>query len=516
MIVPSSSRVVRRLGVAAVATLMTASVAACGANGDNGSGNGADELRIGSIYSPVNLDPAQASGIGQTLPYLSPAYDTLLQLDADGEITSMLAESWEFAADGSSLDLTLVEGVEFSDGTPFDAEAVKANLERYKNDALPPVQTLLKSLDSVEVTGEHTVSLKLAKGAGAELAEALTAMPGYMVSPEAFDNPDLDVNPVGTGPYEVEQGSFRGGQSVTFVKRDGDYWGGDDVYQVDTLKLAGYPDPDAGLNALRSGQLDMMVAQVSERTAEFEADDKFNVDVSPTRGYYQIRLNMENEALSDVRVRQAITYALDRETVAEIATGTPDGCAPSVQPLAGAGNVPELEDEFVQDVDKAKALMAEAGVENLKLKGLYIESGMSQVVQSQLKEIGIEIDFTGTTPEQYIEQWSSKKYDLTPGSTTLRYEGDILYRYVDEPTLLGETPKAVLEAADGMYDPTKSDDERVAQWEDVSRAVVENVSGATILCHTNLAVIAADSVEGYDKIPGRFRGSYDVKNLSIG
>lgn len=495
--------------------MLATTLAACGSNGDGSSANG-DELRIGSLYSPVNLDPAQASGIGQTLPFLSPVYDSLLQLDADGAIAPMLAESWEFAADGSSLDLTLVEGVAFSDGTPFDAEAVKANLDRYKNEAVPQVQIMLKSLDSVEVTGANTVSIKLLKGAGAEVAEALAAMPGYMVSPAAFGNADLDVNPVGTGPYEVEKGSFRSGQSITFVKRNGDYWGGDDVYQVDTLKLSGYQDTDAGLNALQSGQLDMMVSQVSERTAEFAKNDKFNVSLSPTRGYYQLRLNMENDALKDVRVRQAITYALDRETIGEIATGSPDGCTPSVQALSGFGNVPELEEEFAYNPDKSRDLLAEAGVSSLKLKGLYVESALSQVVQSQLKEVGIETEFSGSTPEQYIEQWSSKDFALSPGSTTLRYEGDILNRYVSDPTLLGKTPQPVTEAAKGMYDPATPEDERIDQWESVNRAVVENVSGAAIICHTNLAVIADSDVEGYDRIPGRFRGSYDAKNLSIG
>ncbi|MBC9734469.1 ABC transporter substrate-binding protein [Nocardioides marmotae] len=509
-------RGLRRASLTTAALVALTSLAACGSDGGASGASGASELRIGSIYSPVNLDPAQATGIGQTQPYLTPVYDQLTQLDSEGNVVPMLAKSWKFSKDGTSLDLELVTGVEFSDGTPFNAEAVKANLDRYKTEALPPVQTLLKSLESVEVTGEHSVSLKLVKGGGAELPDAFSAMPGYMISPAALDNPDLDVNPVGTGPYEVEKGSFRSGQSVTFVKREGDYWGGDDIYQVDRLELAGYTDPNAGLNALRSGELDMMVTQVTERVEEFSSDEGFNVAVSPTRGYFQLRINMENPQLADVRVRQAIAYAIDRESLGEVAMGTADGCKPSAQPLSGNGGVPELDEAYPYDPDKARELLAQAGAENIKLKGLYIESALSQAVQSQLKDVGIDVEFSATTPEQYIEQWSSKKYDVTPGSTTLRYEGDILYRYIDEPTLLGDTPPAVIEAADGMYDPTKTDEERVAQWGEVSKAIVEEVSGATILCHSNLAVIADSEVEGYDKIPGIYRGSYDAKFLSVG
>src|SRR5690606_1489082 len=127
-------------------------------------------------------------------------------------------------------DLELRDDVTFSDGTPFNAEAVKANLERYKTKAVPAVQSLLKSLDSVEVTGEYSVSLKLKDGGGAELPYALTTSPGYMISPAALNNLDLDVKPVGSGPYEVE--SFKAGNSITYVKRKGEYWGGKDVYQV--------------------------------------------------------------------------------------------------------------------------------------------------------------------------------------------------------------------------------------------------------------------------------------------
>lgn len=503
----------RRVGTAAAALTLALSVAACGGS-DSGS-DGASELRIGSIYAPVNLDPAKASGIGQTQQYLTPVYDQLTQLDAEGKVVPMLATEWEFSGDGKTLTMKLRDDVEFSDGTPFNAEAVKANLERYKAEAIPPVQSLLKNLDSVEVADEFTVVLNLVKGGGAELPDSLAASPGYMVSPEAFDNPDLDVNPVGTGAYEVEEGSFRSGQSVSYVKREGDYWGGEDVYQVDRLVQTGYADPDAGLNALKSGELDMMVAQANERVEQFKDDSAFGVSLTPTRGYYQIRINMELPELADVRVRQAIAYAIDRKTIGEIATGTSDGCRPTAQSLPGAGSLPELDDAYPYDPEKAKALLAEAGHPKLELKGLYIENALSQAVQGQLSKVGIDVKFSATNPEQYISEWSSGKFGITPGSTTLRYEGDILYRYVDEPSLLGETPKEVVEAAEGMYDPTKSPEERTAQWEAVNRAIVETVSGATIICHTMLAVVADADVEGIDRIPGVYRGSYDVKNVSI-
>lgn len=512
---PAARRVLPRAAAAALAIGLIASATACGSSTSNPEVSaGESELSIGSFYSPVNLDPAQASGIAQTQPYLSPVYDRLMQLDAEGRVVPMLAKSWTFRPDGTALDLELRDDVTFSDGTPFNAEAVKANLERYKTKALPAVQTLLKSLDSVEVTGEYTVSLKLKDGGGAELPDALAASPGYMISPAALDNPDLDVKPVGSGPYEVE--SFTPGNSITYVKRSGDYWGGKDVYQVDKLKQFGFTDTNAGYNALRSGELDMLVLQVSDRIDEFKNDSNFNVSLSPTRGYYQIRINMENPALADARVRQAIAYALDRKAIGEVATGTPDGCKPSAQPLSGIGSVPELDDAYPYDPAKAKELLAEAGYSSLNLKGMYVENKLSQVVQSQLKEVGINVEFSATTPEQYINEWNSKKYDISPGSTTLRYQGDILYRYIDEPTLIGETPASVLKAADGMYDPTKSDDDRIKQWQNVSKEIVDQVSGATIICHTMLAVVANSKVKGYDKIPGIWRGSYDAQNLSVG
>src|SRR5690606_12811646 len=128
--------------------------------------------------------------------YLYPAYDRLTELTPDGEVIPMLAESWEFTDDDTVLRLDLRQDVVFHDGEPFNAEAVKANIERGQTLETSAVKPDLASIEEVVVVDDYTVELHLSSP-GSSLPALLSDRAGMMISPGAFDNPDIDLMPVG-------------------------------------------------------------------------------------------------------------------------------------------------------------------------------------------------------------------------------------------------------------------------------------------------------------------------------
>src|SRR5690606_7901451 len=136
--------------------------------------------------------------------FLFPVYDRLVYSAPDGSLEPMLATDWAIAEDGSAIDMTLREGVTFHDGTPFNAEAVKANLDRAKTAEFSVLKPDLESLREIQVIGPNEVTLVIDGGA-APLLASLADRAGMMISPAAFDAPDLGQNPVGAGAYRVAE-----------------------------------------------------------------------------------------------------------------------------------------------------------------------------------------------------------------------------------------------------------------------------------------------------------------------
>ena len=160
-------------------------------------------LRLGYSTGPSSLDPARATSGGDRV-YLLPVYDRIVRLTNAGEPQPMLATKWEFTKNGNGLLLTLRRGVKFQDGTPFDAQAVKANIDRYRTMEGSTQRAVLSSVSEVNVLDAGRVEIVCKEGCGG-LLRTLGDNPGMMVSPKAFSNPDLATKPVGAGPYTVSE-----------------------------------------------------------------------------------------------------------------------------------------------------------------------------------------------------------------------------------------------------------------------------------------------------------------------
>lgn len=476
------------------------------------------ELRVGVFTTTANLDPDQARSYGEAALYMSSIYDRLLQTSPSGEIKPMLATSWEFLDNGSRLRLELRDDVTFADGSAFNAEVAKANLDRsLSSEAHLAVQTMLSSVESVSVAADYAIDIHIKPGTGADLLAMLADPPGFMISGEALGNSDLDQNPVGSGPYELVE--FIPDVSVTVERRDVEYWGGADQANFARITVEGVTDPRTLLDAAISGQYDLvMIQQRNARTDELA--DQGYVVLNPATGIFGMMFNQNLvPEFGDARVRQAFSYAIDRQALAEVTLG--GGCYPSPQLLAPGdpGHVPALDDAFAHDPVRARELLEEAGIDSLDINALYIANSpnaeVAEAVQAMLAEVGVNVTLNATTGPTQTADWLENTVELRMSSQTpMADKGRLLLRATDDPILLDLESQRVVEASEGLIDAALSPEERLEVITATNTAMVEDAFNL-IFCHRNAAVIGVPNLTGLEEVGSLARGGLDYRPLGL-
>lgn len=357
-------------------------------------------LRIAFNASTSSFDPHKSSSSFDIIR-LALTYDRLLHTEPDGALVPGLATEWEWNEDATELSLTLREGVEFHDGTPFDADAVKANLERGKSLEGSTVAADLDSLETVEVVDSSHVRLLLG-GPDSTIPATLSDRAGAMISPQAFDNPDLDVEPVGAGMFMVTE---HRPDDVTIFEAADDYWDPEAV-AVDRIEVYAMPDPVPRTNATLTGELDISPIEPADVERVQSASD-IDVRLNETLRFIYLGLNKERGPLGDTDVRRAMSLAIDREALVEgifFGLGTP-----AVQPWPEGyfPHNPDVSPEpSVYDPEMARELLAQAGypdgfefeVISTSAPETYVQ--LAESIQSQLAEIGVTMNIRVTEPTQ--------------------------------------------------------------------------------------------------------------------
>lgn len=485
-------------------------LAACGSSGSNGAGGGEPDpdatLRLqGHVAS--SLDPTQAPEPIQVMVATWPTYDRLLQVTEDAEYAPMLATEWEFSEDGTSLHLTLREGVTFSDGEPFNAEAVRANIEFYKNAESVTSDSHIDVISDAEVLGEYEIALHLQRPTTTILNTLAVPTSGAMISPEALKNPgELATMPVGTGAYVLE--SFQPGQQVVYTRRTDDGIWDPETGKVARIELAAYDSQEARQNALRSGQVDVIQAGDDASQLQTEIDTgRLTKRSNPTAltmvGMY---LNRDAKPFDDPKVRQAVNHAIDRAAVVE-ALGTED-MSPRVQPFPQGlpGFDPSLEDRYPYDPGKAKELLAEAGFPDGFDGGEFLVGAaellpdIAEAVQGYLAEVGITIDLRTMDLLQVVTE-----YGASGASGQFMYITNSsldpsmwLNKQYQNPHYMPEgVPEALEPLLEGLDDASLSDEEREDKVEAVNTQATENAYYAPILQGV-AGYLVTDEVQGLD------------------
>ena len=316
-------------------------------------------LRIGAELDQsrggLELDPVNPISSG-THQYLYPIYGSLLQRAADGSWEPDLATDWE-VIDAQTVELGLRTGVTFQDGTPFDAEAVRFNLDRARQAPTGAMSTEIRYLDTIEVVDPATVRLHFNQPVSGWLFNAERAFFGsvetLMASPTAATTGDLSTNPVGAGAFRFVR--YTPGQEYV-VEKNPDYWDADDVRLGGIhLGLHGRGAGAAQRPAHRRRRPDLGRHRRPGAGAGVVPRDPVDAEVTGNR-LWSIYLCKSRPPFDDVRVRQALNLAVDREAIIEVMfAGVGEPMTGGTWPSGSPFYVSALEGHYDRDVDEAKA-----------------------------------------------------------------------------------------------------------------------------------------------------------------
>lgn len=367
-------------------------VTGCGGQKDKAAGSASGgTINISLHQDPPKLDPNLSTAFVERHVFQS-IFDKLVDIDDKGNVIPMLAEKWEISPDGLHYTLHLRKDVKFHDGTAFNAEAVKFNLEAYKENTSSS-KNELSVVKEIKVVDEYTVELVLSEPF-APLLAVLTDRSGMMRSPEAVKKygEEFMNHPVGTGPYMFEARTK--GDSITLVKNP-NYWQ-KGFPKADKIVYKTISDANVALVNLKSGQIDFTNRFPLNEVNNYANDAKIAVLSEPSPGFKGMALNTSNEKFSDVRVRQAIEKAIDRDAIVKVALSGVGTAGSTGIPSNNFAYNEELDKPHAPDIAKAKELLQAAGKEGGFSFTVITDTDpnsqkVMQLVQKMLKEINIDM-----------------------------------------------------------------------------------------------------------------------------
>ena len=352
------------------------------------------------------------------LGVLNQIYDTLLYYSPDGtkDPEPRIAESYEISDDGLDYTFHLRDDVTFHDGTPVTADDVVFSIELYKASEYQGSQ--ISMLSSVEATDEHTVVCHL----DAPYSPFLQGICSPMIASKAYyESSEVDFvnNPIGTGPYKFV--SRAKGSNIKLEANEDYYRGAPEIKEV-TFEVI--PDSSTKAIALQTGEVNF--AEIDSATKpQLEANPAITIAEVPTSAFSYIAMNTEKEPFNDVKVRQAINYAIDRDNLVAVCY---DGEAEVNSNICAKERFGYSDDQFqyTYDPEKAKELLAEAGIETPYDLGeiLVAEkySNLATVIQNDLKAVGLDVTISVKEFNSYISDLQNGSYGITALNMTL--EGD--------------------------------------------------------------------------------------------
>ena len=390
---------------------LSLTLTACGRSG----GGSAESvvLNVGATVEPTGLDPATNPGAGTPFVLLYNVYETLVRIDDKGEIRPLLARSWSANADGSVYTFKLEPNATFASGKPVNAAAVIASFNRTKDgesttDVLKKQMSTIKEMRAVD---DHTVEVTLTASSQRWLYD-ITSTAGIIY--DLTTGQDLNEQPAGSGPYTFSRHDV--GSMVSLV-RSKKYWGTGP--RVDEVNFRYYADANAMVAAMLSGQLDVVSnLTVPQSIDQFSDTSRFKVLEGTTNGEVVLGFNHGNEALSNLKVRQAINHAVDRKAILDAAWGGKGTLIGSMVPPTDPW-YEDLSNTYPYDTTKAKQLLEEAGYASgltLRLRVPTTPYGppIAKLVAAQLREVGIEVTVEELDFSTWLKQvYSQHDYDMT-------------------------------------------------------------------------------------------------------
>jgi len=463
-------------------------------------------LAVGFVLAPESLDFTQVDGAAIPQALLVNVYEGLVKLDDNGQVVPALAKSWTVSDDRKTYTFQLQEGVTFSNGDAFTADDAVFSIDRVKTDWKISVKAKMDIVASAEAVSDTELKVTLSRPSNNWLYD-MTSRVGAMFSTDGVA--DLADKPIGTGPYVFV--SYTPGDRMV-LERNSSYWGNPPAVKTVTLRY--FKDPNAMNNALLTGDIQVISSvQTPESISQFSDTSKFQVIDGTSTGEVLLTLNNGSGATADLKVRQAISYALDRKAILDLAWS-------GYGTLIGSHEAPtdpwftDLSGAYPYDPEKAKALLKEAGKEKLTLRltlpPVPYATAAAPLIISQLADVGITVQDTAVTFDTWIKQvLIDADYDMTiinhvePRDLATLWGDPKYYTRYNNP----EVQKLLVDGDEG------TPEEQVTDYRKVVQILSDDAASVWLWSFPNL-VVAAANVSGLAK--NAVSESFDLTTLRVG
>ncbi|NWQ43680.1 nickel ABC transporter, nickel/metallophore periplasmic binding protein [Bacillus sp. EB106-08-02-XG196] len=363
----------------------------------------------------------------------SMVFEPLVSYQEGGELKPHLAESWKISEDGKEYLFIIRQGVEFTDGTVFNAEIVKKNFDAIlKNAATHSWLGFISKIDQTEAVDEYTFKLTLKEPYYPTIQELAVVRPvrflGEAGFPEDGDTSKGVVKPVGTGPWVLDE--YKVDEYAVF-KRNENYWG--ELPTVEKIKVKVIPDAETRVLAFEKGELDLIYGEgvISiDSFKQLESTGSYGNSISEPVATRQLVMNTNKEQLSDVRVRQALHFGFNKSAMVEGVTSGMEEKADYILPTNFPYTSNVKADTFEYNVEKAKQLLDEAGwklpkgktvrekdgklleIELMYNSAEVIQKTMAETLQSEWAGLGVKLNIAGVELTTQVERFKANEFDM--------------------------------------------------------------------------------------------------------
>lgn len=381
-------------------------------------------------------DPFQDVG-ASSWNLLRAVYEGLTALDDKLVPQPLLAKSWKVSDDAKTYTFALRDDVVFHNDKPMVAADVKYSLDYYRNNSLGKAN--LSSVQNVQVVDEHTVAIHLSRPSGGLAADLANPIVVPIVPAGSADGGKLATKPIGTGPYQIA--SFEP-QVRGVLKAFGGYkplttpaagLAGRRVALIDTLEFFLVADDQVAAAGLETGEFDLVPRVPTSDIKRFSSLPDAKVLTGPGSGSVSISMNLAKSPLSDIRLRKALTYALDKSAMLGVTAFGFGRVANSFHPPEVNWYVKDAEDywPYAHDPAQAKKLLAEAGYDGTPIV-VYAGSPPYQeqnavILQQQAKEVGLNLKVQKMDQTTFITKGSNGDYQMTSTGSPFRATPDLFY-----------------------------------------------------------------------------------------
>ncbi len=445
----------------------------------------------------TSLDPHTSTSAGKREIFYN-IFEGLVKSDEDGNFVPALAESYEISDDATLFTFHLRQGVKFHNGSDMTAEDVVYTLDRCRGaDTGVALLAAYAQIESVTATDDYTVEIKLSEPNIEFLAYLTTA-----VVPSDYDG--QDTFPIGTGPFKYKSRSV---QENIVLEKNSEYWG-ESAY-LDEVVFKIVENTDAMTLAMQSGSIDIAVHRVA---SDLENIDRAKYDLieTPSNIVQAMYLNNAVEPLNDIRVRQALNYAVN---IDDVITMTNDGLGiplgSSIYPSFGKYFMPELADAYPYDPEKAKSLLKEAGAEGMSLtitvpSNYTVHVNAAQVIAEELKAVGINAKIN-------LVEWATWLSDVYQGrnfeATVVGFDASYLTARALLERFMSDNAKNMINFNNADYDAAMkaafaaTDDASQTEYYKTAEKILSDEAANVYLMDPNEITVVSNKLGGYVSYP---------------